>query len=253
MNVLETTRYLRRIGVDGPIEVTLDGLAALQRAHLLAVPFENLDIVRGVPVGLDRRANFEKVVERGRGGYCYELNGLFSDLLISLGFDVRLLSARVATRNGGFGPPYDHLMLQVNLSAQPYLVDVGFGDSFAAPLILQSGVEQLDRDARYMVLRLDGEWALCRTGSGSWDTMLLFSLTSRKLADFEGRSLWTQNSADSHFVKKVICTRMTEDGRKTLSGDRMIVTRGGRKFETIVAPDDEQTARLAEDFGVVLS
>ena len=253
MNDLETTRYLRRIGVVGPVEVTLDGLAALQRAHLLAVPFENLDIVRGVPVGLDLRANFAKVVEQGRGGYCYELNSLFSDLLISLGFEVQFLSARVATGNGGFGPPYDHLMLQVNLSARPYLVDVGFGDSFTSPLTLKSGVEQLDRDARYMVLCLDGEWALCRTGSGSWDTMLLLSLTPRQSADFEGRCFWTQNSADSHFVKKVICSRMTEDGRKTLSGNRMIITRGGTKVETIVATDDERNVRLAEDFGVVLS
>ena len=104
MDDSKATRYLRRIGVTEPVKVTLEGLTALQQAHLRAVPFESLDIARGIPVGLDRRANFEKVVDRARGVYCYELNGLFSDLLSSLGFEVRLLSARVAM-TGGFGPP----------------------------------------------------------------------------------------------------------------------------------------------------
>ena len=253
MDAFERNQYLRRIGVTQPLGCSLEGLSALQYAHLCAVPFENLDIIESIPIGLDRRAHYEKIVGRGRGGYCYELNGLYSALLISLGFEVRLLSACVAMADGSFGPPYDHLMLLVDLGNASYLVDVGFGDSFTHPVVLRSGLEQSDRNALYMVLRLDGEWALCRkNNAGPWETMLLFSLAPRELADFQERCSWTQNSAESHFVGKALCTRLTKDGRKTLSGMRMIVTNQGHTVETTVETEAERRGRLAQDFGVIL-
>src|ERR1700752_350639 len=107
--------YLDRIGLSRPITMTVEGLRQLQYAHLMRVPFENLDIHLGRPIRLDLASLWEKIVIRGRGGFCYELNGLFACLLTSLGFQVSLLSARAAHREGGFGPAFDHLALRVDL------------------------------------------------------------------------------------------------------------------------------------------
>src|SRR5919109_1202974 len=98
--------YLDRIGYRGPLEPTAETLRALHVAHLLGVPFENLNIGMGWPIVLDEAALFDKIVVRRRGGFCYELNGLFAALLRELGFDVTLLSAGVARQDGGFGPEF---------------------------------------------------------------------------------------------------------------------------------------------------
>src|SRR5689334_17036776 len=109
--MLDIPTYLQRIAYRGSLQPTAATLRALHQAHMLAVPFENLDIHLGRPLLLDRPALFEKIVARRRGGFCYELNGLFAALLQALGFDVTMLSARVARTQGGFGPEFDHLTL----------------------------------------------------------------------------------------------------------------------------------------------
>src|SRR5262249_42653824 len=121
--------YLDRIAYRGPRDVSLETLRDLHRAHLLSTPFENLDIHASCPIVLDARHLYEKIVRRGRGGFCYELNGLFALLLRELGFRVTLLSAGVARDAGGFGPDFDHLALRVELETA-WLADVGFGESF---------------------------------------------------------------------------------------------------------------------------
>src|ERR1051326_4663048 len=104
----QVAEYLERIGYDGPLDAGVDTLRRLHHAHLLAVPFENLDIHGGRPIVLERDALFDKIVRRRRGGFCYELNGLFAWLLANLGFRVTLLSAGVARERGGFGPGVAH-------------------------------------------------------------------------------------------------------------------------------------------------
>src|SRR5690349_12134838 len=158
---MDIDTYLRRIHYNGeraPNAATLD---MLHRAHLLAVPFENLDIHLGRPIVLDQNALFDKIVARRRGGFCYELNGLFALLLRELGFDVALLAAGVARADAGFGPEFDHLTLLVRTPADEtqsaaWLADVGFGDSFRAPLRFAEGAEQ-EQDGRAYRLDRDGE------------------------------------------------------------------------------------------------
>ncbi|UCH26235.1 MAG: arylamine N-acetyltransferase, partial [Trueperaceae bacterium] len=125
---MEVKHYLERIGYRGPVDVSARTLASLQRAHLHTVPFENLDVCLGREIVLEPAALYDKIVVRRRGGFCYELNGLFAWLLTELGFEVTLLSARVFGERG-LGPEFDHLTLRVDLS-EPWLVDVGFGDGF---------------------------------------------------------------------------------------------------------------------------
>src|SRR6266436_9958960 len=104
---MDIRAYLQRLSYTGAIAPSAETLRLLQLAHLRAVPFENLSIHSGEPVVLDDRALFEKIVGRRRGGFCYELNGLFAALLRALGFQVTTLSAGVAHAGGGFGPEFD--------------------------------------------------------------------------------------------------------------------------------------------------
>ncbi len=250
--------YLDRIRFDrikygGPLAPTAETLRALQVAHLQAVPFENLSIHAGQPIVLDGDALFEKVVTRRRGGFCYELNGLFAALLRALGFEVSLLSAGVARRDGTFGPDFDHMTLAVSLEER-WLADVGFGDSFLEPLRLDERGEQVQGDRGY---RLDEDGAhlilLQRQGAdGPWDPQYRFTLQPRELPDYAGMCRYHQTSPQSHFTQKRVCSLATSDGRVTLSDLRLITTRGGGREERLLASEDEHAATLFELFGVVV-
>ena len=124
--------YLDRIGYTGTPDATIETLRALHVAHLLSVPFENLDIHLGRTIVLDESHLFEKIVRQRRGGFCYELNGLFAGMLRALGFRVTMLSAGVARKSGGFGPEFDHMTLTVDVGEEQWLADVGFGDGFSS-------------------------------------------------------------------------------------------------------------------------
>src|SRR6266550_6884083 len=151
---MDIQAYLQRISYTGPLVPIAETLRLLQVAHLQTVPFENLSIHSGEPIVLDDDALFEKIVRRRRGGFCYELNGLFAALLRALGFDVKMLSARVANAEGIFGPDFDHMTLLVTL-AEPWLVDVGFGDSFLEPLKLDEESAPIHGHRAYRIVRED--------------------------------------------------------------------------------------------------
>jgi len=133
--VIDVAGYLGRIGARRPTEPSLAGLRVLQERHLATVPFENLSIHLGEWIRLDEDALVDKVVRRGRGGFCYELNGAFAALLTALGYRVSLVSAQVYSPDGELSAPFDHMALLVDL-AEPWLVDVGFGRFSRWPLRL---------------------------------------------------------------------------------------------------------------------
>jgi len=247
---MDVHAYLARIGYDGPRAPTPEALSALHRAHLHAVPFENLDIPLGTPIELSPPALFDKVVTRRRGGFCYELNGLFGWLLGELGFAVELLSARVF--NGReFGPEFDHMLLRVEADG-PWIADVGFGDSFLEPLPLGPGV-QTQRGVDYQLVRDDPDWTLQQRKLGAdWEPQYVFSLAPHSLADFEGMCHYHQTSPDSPFTRKSVCSRATPDGRVTLSNGRLIVTADGQREEHDVADEAAYRALLREHFEVDL-
>ena len=154
---MDVEQYLRRIEYDGPRQPSSAALRGLHRRHLFAVPFENLDIALKTPICLDLPLLYDKIVRRHRGGFCYKLNGLFCELLMALGFRVRMLSARVRRDNGGFGPEFDHMLLRVDLE-EPWLVDVGFGDSFVDPIMFRAGGADQVNGHRYLVSPFGEEW-----------------------------------------------------------------------------------------------
>ncbi len=249
--MVDVSAYLVRMGYSGPTDPTAENLRALHRAHLFSVPFENLDISLGRKIVVDEEVTVNKVVALRRGGFCYELNGAFAALLRALGFRVTLLSARVARANGGEGPDFDHLALKVDLE-EPWLADVGFGESFLEPLRLDAGREQLDPTGLYRLVqqgeRLEMQKSL---PDGNWKPQYSFSLEPRRLEEFAGMCHFHQTSPESYFTQNRICSRATPDGRITLSEMKLMVTRQGQREERILS-EDERMSALQEKFGIRL-
>jgi N-hydroxyarylamine O-acetyltransferase len=250
--MLDVPSYLARIAYSGPTTPTAETLRAIHRAHLLTVPFENLDIALAREIVVDEAAIVRKIVEQRRGGFCYELNGAFAALLRALGFRVTLLSARVSRAGGCEGPEFDHLTLRVDLD-QPWLADVGFGDSFLEPLRLVPGIEQEDPAGKFRLQPLGERLQLEKLDPGGiWKRQYSFAQKPRILEDFAAMCSYHQTSPESHFTQNRICTRATPDGRITLSGMKMIVTRDGGREEKMLDSEEERERVLQQFFGIRL-
>ena len=245
--------YLKRIGYDGHVTPTPGTLRALQLAHLLTVPFENLSIHSNEPIVLNEDALFTKIVNDRRGGFCYECNGLFAGLLRALGFDVKMLAAGVGRADGTFGPRFDHMTLMVTLDDR-WLVDVGFGDSFLEPLLLDSRSEQAQGTRRFRIEAHHDDLIMSSYNEeGHWQPQYRFDLEPHEFPDYEETSRYHQTSPESHFTKGVICSRATSDGRITLSDMRLITT-GPQKQrdERNLSSREEFDQILREQFGIVM-
>jgi N-hydroxyarylamine O-acetyltransferase len=250
-SMLNVPAYLRRINYAGPAAPTAETLRELHRAHLFAVPFENLDIGLGRRIVCDEDAFVHKIVNERRGGFCYELNGAFAVLLRALGFQVTLLSARVARSDGGYSPEFDHLTLRVDLDEQ-WVVDVGFGDSFLEPLRLEATVEQSQIGRIYRLTEIEGVFGLEVMAAANWKREYSFTLQPRQLSEFAAMCHYHQISPQSHFTHKRICSRPMPEGRITLSDRTLIETRNGVRHERVLSSEDEWRAKLHEIFGVNL-
>lgn len=247
---VDVRAYLDRINYDGPLNPTADVLRELQRAHMLTVPFENLDIHIHREIVCDEERFIHKVVKERRGGFCYELNGAFAALLRALGFRVTLLSARVPCADGSDGPEFDHLTLRVDLD-EPWLADVGFGDSFLEPLRLQSGLEQPQGERVYRIIGTDNVFRCEVKDDAAWKLEYLFTLKPRQLDEFAAMCRYHQTSPESPFTRKRVCSRATPEGRITLSNGKLIETRNGQRQERVLS-DEEWRDKLRELFGVIL-
>ena len=248
---MDVEAYLRRIEYDGPRQPSPETLRNLHRQHLFTVPFENLDVPLGTPIELDIERFFDKIVRRRRGGFCYELNGLFGALLAELGFRVQMLSARVRREDGGFGREFDHMLLKVEFEV-PWLADVGFGDSFVDPIPFRAGGADEVNGHRYVVQPIDNEWRLLREDEKGTMPLYAFRDVARELGDYGEMCRYQQTSPESHFTKSWVCSRATPDGRITLANMRLIVTRGSGREERRLRDEAEVRECLRELFRVEL-
>jgi N-hydroxyarylamine O-acetyltransferase len=243
--------YLRRIGLDESVLTPeAESLRLLQRSHLLAVPFENLDIHWKRPITIDTAKFYEKIVGEKRGGFCYELNGAFNELLVSLGFKTRLVSARVF--NGtDHGPEYDHAAIIVTLGAEEYLADVGFGDFTAEPLRFVLDEVQKDATGLFVIRQFEDEYLeVAKQDGDGWKSQYIFRDIARDLSEFAEMCDFQQYSPDSHFTKGKVCSIITETGRKTLTDKAFIVTFDGERTEVPVGSEEEFEQILKREFGI---
>jgi len=246
---MDINSYLERIGYDGARAPDARTLRELHRQHLFAVAFENLDIPLGVPIVLDIERTYNKIVVRHRGGFCYELNGLFCELLRALGFRVAMLSARVRREDGGFGPEFDHMLLKVELD-EPWLVDVGFGDSFVDPIVFHAGGADQVNGHRYLVAPAGDEWQLVREDAKGQLPLYAFRDVPHTLDEYREMCVFHQTSPESHFTRSWICSRATPDGRITVANMCLIETHGSERSERELGSEQELRQCLEERLGV---
>jgi len=249
--------YLGRLGLERPPGADIDALRTLHAAHLRAIPFENSSVLFGEPIELDPAGFVRKLSVDRRGGFCYELNGAFAALLGALDFDVAYLSARGYEGDGALGRPYEHLALRVALDGEPWLVDVGFGYSFAEPLRLEAGFEQVDPMGAFRLLpvprddagagpALDLEW---RHRDGRWVPHYRVDVTPSALADFSAECRYLQTAPESPFVSGWMCSRLVEGGGITIFGRQFISSTATEREERELS-DADLLAVLAEFFDI---
>jgi N-hydroxyarylamine O-acetyltransferase len=243
-------QYLERIGHSDGLTVSTASLRKLQRAHLLNVPFENLDIYWKQTIKVDVERFFQKIVAGRRGGFCYELNGLFSELLKAIGFETRLISARVFSGDV-HGPEFDHAAIISTIGGEEFITDVGFGDFASEPLRFVTDVEQHDSTGTFMIRRFDGKYheVVKRTGD-EWVSQYIFTAILRELSDFKEMCAYHQTSPESHFTKGAVCSILTESGRKTLTDKKLIVTTADQKHEQPVESELSFYNLLKKEFGI---
>lgn len=231
---LDLAGYLDRIGYHGPVEPNLDTLQNLVSAHTKTVPFENLDPLLGVPVDdLSPEALFDKLVRRGRGGYCYEQNGLMGYVLAEIGFRVRRLAGRVVWMMppGSPLPAQTHTVLAVTFpgSQGSYLVDVGFGgQSPTSPIRLETGsVQQTMHEPYRLEDRGDG-LVLKAQLRDEWQPLYEFTTRTAPMIDLKVGSWFVSTHPSSHFVTNLMVARVTDDARWNLADHNLTVHRKGQ-------------------------
>lgn len=247
---IDLDAYLERIAYDGPREPSTQTLAALHEAHVAAVPFENLDILLGRPVLLELDALQAKIVNRRRGGYCFELNTLFRAALERLGFRVTSLAARVRA-GSAVVRPRTHMLLRVDLGEGPYLADVGFGgDGLVRPLPLSAGGEAWTAGFGYRLHHEAEQWVLAGNIDGEWTDLYAFTLEPQHPVDFEMANHFTSTWPSSRFVQSLTAQR-SWPGRRLILRNRDLMLREGGSLRSETVRDPEHLLQvLDQEFGL---
>ena len=240
--------YLERIHYKGGLEPNLETLRGLHRAHLLAITYENLDIHLGRPLYLDEEAIFQKLVLEKRGGWCYEMNGLFAWALKALGFEPRLLAGAVNRDKIGVEAERNHLALLIELD-KPYLADVGFGNGFLEPLELTEGTQR-QGFLSYHLEALDKTWWRYRQDHAgpNYD----FTLTPYKLEDFAEKCHDLQTSPKSGFVRLTHCHRFTPNKLLSLRGVVLQIISSEGEHERVIDTFGDYEKVMTGSFGLPL-
>jgi N-hydroxyarylamine O-acetyltransferase len=243
--------YCERIGHAGPLAPTLETLRTLQVLHPAAIPFEAIDVLLDRGVDIAPEAVDAKLIDRRRGGYCYEQNGLFKRVLRAIGFEVEGLIARVNWNAPADAPPRPptHMALRVTIEGVPWLADVGFGSCVpTAPLRLDSAEPQATPHERFRLSPIGREWQLDAELAGRWAPVYRLLPTPQLDADYELANWYTATHPQSHFRHRLIVTRTTPEARHALLGARLTVRGAGGAAERRLLDADGIERELAERF-----
>lgn len=248
---MELAGYLRRIGFEGEARPDLATLRAVHRAHLLAIPYENLDVQLGRPVTTDPAAAYAKIVEGGRGGWCYEMNGLLGWALGEIGFPVVRMAGAVHRETLGDWTVGNHLVLRVEVDGEAWLADVGFGDGPSEPYPIAARAFS-DNGFDFALTRQEGGWWRLhnhpRGGAPSFD----FRDEAADEAVFAERCAWLQSAADSPFVLNAVVQRLTPDGIAALRGRALRLMTAETEETRLIASAEEFVAILRQLFALDL-
>jgi len=242
--------YFARIAYRGEARADIATVAALMRAQLFAVPFENLDVQAGKIVSLVPEEIVEKIVGRRRGGYCYEVNGIFCMALEALGVPYRFVAARPM-----FYPvrrPKTHMAVVVTLAGEQWLCDLGFGSyGIRAPMSLDRlDVEVRQDDDLFRLSRSErGEYLLQARVNGEWTDQYAFDLSPQEWIDFMPANYLNSTHPEAIFVQKLLVVRHAPDGRSILLGDTLKTVRNGQ-LQVVSLAGEDIDARLADTFGL---
>ena len=257
--------YLKRIALAAPPAADAEGLAALQRAHRLAIPFENLDIPLGRGIAIDSGSVFAKLVRAKRGGYCFEHGRLFLDALAALGFAARPLLARVWLGISEGVPPLTHTLALVTIGDEQWIADAGFGGSYSPPMLLADGAEaqapdgarfRLTRDAAYgWTLERNGDPATTdgRETGGGWQRQYSFTEATVFPSDLMLGNHWVSTAPTSRFVQHRIVNVPLPNGFAQLDGTRYRRRNGDQATEAEITDPRVYRLRLSMLFGIDLS
>jgi N-hydroxyarylamine O-acetyltransferase len=235
--MIDLDAYFARIGYGGPRDPTLETLRALHNLHPQAIPFENLDPLLGRPVKLDPASLQAKLVEAGRGGYCFEHNTLFANVLRQLGFTVQEATARVRwSVPPGVKSPRTHCLLFVEAEGDDYLVDVGFGGNvLTAPLLLNSRDEQTTPHETFRLVEEGDRVVEEAKINGSWTPLYAFDFADTHPIDYEMGNWFTSAHPNSIFVNGLLGARAEPDRRYALFNNQLAIhsLNGGTKKQTL--------------------
>lgn len=259
---LDVDAYLQRIDHAGQLSPSAGTLRALHRAHLAAIPFENLDIVLGRTIPLDIDSLQDKLVERGRGGYCYEHNLLFAAVLERLGYAVTRLVARVRPDRSA---SRTHMLLRVDVDGASWIADVGFGGAVLEPLPLQHDTVARQGEWAYRLhIADDGVWLLQSLRPDGAVNLYSFTLEGQRRVDYDIINHYTSTHPNSPFTERVVAMRI-EDGahhalvnrqltttypngdtdRRSVAGEELLSTLRDTLGVHVDSPEDEARLRAA--------
>lgn len=244
-------RYLARIGYRGALAPTLDVLAALQAAHIAAIPFEAIDALTGAGVDIGAAAVEAKLIGQRRGGYCFEQNGLFLRALRAIGFDAEGLIGRVRWMLPDDAPPTprSHMVVRVRVDGRAWLADVGFGAAVPPqPLAMDDEAPQPTRHESYRIVRQGAEWQVAALIESEWRTLYRIEDAPPPAIDYEVGNWYTSAHPDSHFRHQLIAARTTAEARYGLRDNRLTVRLADGRIDRRYLTADEIEHVLAEIF-----
>jgi len=242
--------YFARIGYAGPREPTLELLRAIVANQPRAIAFENLNPWLDLPVDLDLAALEAKLVTGGRGGYCFEQNGLLLAVLRALGFDAHGILARVIWgRPVETISPRTHMIIRVALDGRDLLVDVGLGGmTLTGVLELAADVEQATPHEPFRLIREDAAtWREEALVAGEWKPTCRFDLSPAHPIDYVVANHFTATSPASHFKLGPIAARVEPDRRHVLRGLELGVHHLGGPTERVALESPQAVERALEE------
>lgn len=248
---MDIDKYFQRIACTADKQPSLALLNTLQKQHLCNIPFENLAIHYHQPINLTTERLFEKIVINGRGGFCYELNGLFYQLLLALGFQAKLISGEVFDdKTKGYGRAYDHMAIVVTLDDINYLADVGFGEFSATPIPITHARIHHDQRGDFLIEHSEAYWGVYKKTDDLWQPEYRFDTASCQIADFRQMCEYHQTSPESHFTQKRLISLAKENGRVTITGDTLILREDDTITEQPLLHHSDFASALMTYFGI---